>query len=57
MAVFSQQPLKHDFFGIFSSKWTPPPSSPQEESKFKNAQFLQWVVKYDDVYFQQITAP
>ena len=31
---------------------TPPPS--QEESKCKNAQFLQWILKDDDVYFQKI---
>ena len=32
-------------------------SDPQEEeSKRKNAQFLQWILKDDDVYFQKITA-
>ena len=30
--------------------------SPQEESKCKNAQFLQWILKDDDVYFHKITA-
>ena len=30
--------------------------TPQEESKCKNAQFLQWILKDDDVYFQKITA-
>ena len=39
------------FFCIFSAKWPP-----QEESKCKNAQFLQWILKDDDVYFQKITA-
>ena len=34
----------------------PPPPPPQEESKCKHAQFLQWILKYDDVYFQRITA-
>ena len=29
---------------------------PQEESKSENAQFLQWILKDDDVYFQKITA-
>ena len=28
----------------------------QEESKRKNAQFLQWILKDDDVYFQKVTA-
>ena len=43
---------KNDFFFcIFSAKWPP-----QEESKCKNAQFLQWILKDDDVYFQKITA-
>ena len=27
---------------------------PQEESKCKNAQFLQWILKDDDVYFKKI---
>ena len=50
MAVFSPQPLKNDFFLKFSSKWPP-----QDESKCKNAQFLQWILKGDVVYFQKIT--
>ena len=50
MAVFSPQPLKKIFF-FFPPKWPP-----QEESKCKNAQFLQWILKDDDVYFQKITA-
>ena len=37
-----------NFFLIFSSKWPH-----QEESKCKNAQFLQWILKYDDVYFKK----
>ena len=28
--------------------------TPQEESKCKNAQFLQLILKYDDVYFKEI---
>ena len=39
---------KSDFFFNFVT--------PQEESKCKNAQFLQWILKDDDVYFQKITA-
>ena len=42
---------KNDFFLKFSSKWPP-----QEESKCKNAQFLQWIRKGYVVYFQKITA-
>ena len=45
---------KSDFFLEFFVKVTPPPL--QEESKCKNAQFLQWILKDDDVYFQKITA-
>ena len=30
--------------------------TPQEELKCKNAQFLQWILKDDDVYFKKITA-
>ena len=30
--------------------------TPQEESKCKNVQFLQWILKDDDVYLQKITA-
>ena len=52
MAVFSPQPLKNLFFLNFIAKVTPPPPPPQEESKCKNAQFLQWILKDDDVYFQ-----
>ena len=51
MAVFSPQPPKNDFFFIFVAKVTP-----QEESKCKNAPFLQWILKDDDVYFPKITA-
>ena len=46
MAVFSSQPLKNDFFYFFAKV------TPQEESKCKNAQFLQ----DDDIYFKKITA-
>ena len=53
MAVFSPQPLKKMIFLIFFVKVTPPP---QEESKGKNAQFLQWILKDDDVFFQNIIA-
>ena len=51
LAVFSPQPLKNDFFLDFFVRVTP-----QEESKCKNAQFLQLILKDDDVYFQKITA-
>ena len=51
MAVFSHNLLKRFLFLNFFAKVTP-----QEESKCKNAQFLQWIPKDDDVYFQQITA-
>ena len=50
MVTFSLQTLKK---WIFFVKVTPPPP-PQEESKCKNAQFLQWILKDDDVYFQKI---
>ena len=50
MAVFSPQPLKNDFL-IFFRQWPL-----HEESKCKNAQFLQWILKDDDAYFQKITA-
>ena len=40
------------FFGFFRQSDTPP----QEELKCKNAQFLQWILKDDDVYFKKITA-
>ena len=46
MAIFSPQ---GDFFLDFFVKVTPP----QEESKCKNAQFLQWILEDDDVYFQK----
>ena len=49
MAIFSPQPLKKLLF-FFSSV------TPQEESKCKNAQFLQWILNDDDVYFKKITA-
>ena len=45
-------PLKKWFFFAFFRQSDPP----QEESKCKNAQFLQWILKDDDVYFQKITA-
>ena len=48
-SVFS--PLKKWFFKFFFVKVTP-----QEESKCKNAQFLQWILIDDYVYFQKITA-
>ena len=51
MAVFSPQPPKKWIFVDFVAKVTP-----QEESKCKNAPFLQWILKDDDVYFQKITA-
>ena len=47
MAVFSPQPLKNYFFYFFAKM------TPQEESKCKNAQFLQWILKDDDVYFKK----
>ena len=49
MAIFPRNLWKSAFFRIFSSKWPP-----QEESKCLNAQFLQWILKDDDVYFQKI---
>ena len=51
MAVFSLQPLKIDFWGDFLVK-----VNPQEDSKCKNAQFLQWILEDDYVYFPKITA-
>ena len=48
MAIFSPQPQKKN---LFSPKWPP-----QEETKCKNAQFLQWILKDYYVYFQKITA-
>ena len=57
MAVFSPQHLKKIFLGGFFRQSDPPtPTPPPEESKCKNAQFLQWILKDDDVYFQKITA-
>ena len=34
---------------------TPPPptNTPQEESKCKNEPFLQWILKDDDIYFNE----
>ena len=51
MAVFCPQPLEKWFFLDFFAKVTP-----QEESKCKNVQLLQWILKDDDVYFKKITA-
>ena len=52
MTVFSPTTSqKMIFFKKISSKWPP-----QEESKCKNAQFLQWILKGGVVYFQKITA-
>ena len=52
MAVFSPQPLKKwIFFVDFFVKVTP-----QEESKCKIAQFLQWILKNGDIYFHKIKA-
>ena len=45
MVIFSPQSLKKWIFLDFF----------QEESKCKNAQFLQWILQDDDVYFQKIT--
>ena len=45
MVIFSPQPKKK-YFCIRQS-------DPQEESKCKNAQFLQKILKYDDVYFKK----
>ena len=42
-----------NFFGIFRQS---DPPSPQEDSKCKNAQFLQWILKDDDAYFKKIRA-
>ena len=53
MVVFSPQHLKNDFLKFFRQSDPPPP---QEESKCNNAQFLQWILKYNDVYFKKITA-
>ena len=56
MAVFSppQPKQKWTFLDFFCQSDPPPPR--QEESKCKNAQFLQWILKDDDVYFQKITS-
>ena len=53
MAVFSPQPPKKWIFWDFFRQSDPPP---QEESKCKNAPFLQWILKDDDVYFKKNTA-
>ena len=49
MAIFSPQPLKKwiilDFFRQNDAI--------QEESKCKYVQFLQWILKDDDVYFKK----
>ena len=45
MTVFSPQPLKKWLIVFFRQ------SDPQEESKCKNTQFLQWILEDDDVYF------
>ena len=52
MAVFSPQPLRNCFFLEFFRQSDPS----QEESKCKNAQFLQWILEDDDVYYRKITA-
>ena len=52
MAVFSQQPLKNWIFWIFFRQSDPP----RKSQNVKNEQFLQWILKDDDVYFQKITA-
>ena len=52
MAVFSPQALKKCCFLFF--RQSDPPS--QEESKCKNAQFLQRILKDDDVYLKKNTA-
>ena len=44
MAIFSPQPLKKCLF--FFAKVTP--------LKSKNVQFLQWILKEDDVYFKKL---
>ena len=49
MVTFSLQPLKKGIFLDFFVQVTP-----QEESGGKNAQFLQWILKDDDVYFKII---
>ena len=46
--VMAPQPLKKVVF--FRQ------NDPQKESKCKNAQFLQWILKDSDVYFKKITA-
>ena len=52
MVVFSPQPLKKLISLDICRQSDPPP--PQEESKCKNAQFMQWIIKDDDVYFQKV---
>ena len=51
MTVFSPRPLQSDFWGDFVVKLPPP--LPPEESKCKNAQFLQCILKDGDVYFKK----
>ena len=48
MAIFSPQTLKKLILFIYFRQ-----SDPPEESKCKNAQFLQWILKDDDVYFKK----
>ena len=54
MAIFSPHPTTSKNW--IKKKILFSQSDPQEESKCKNAQFLQWILKDDDVYFQKITA-
>ena len=53
MTAFSSQPLKKWIFVDFFVKVPPAPPPPQEESKCKNAKFLQWILKDDDVYLKK----
>ena len=52
MAVFLPTTSKKMIFFLFFSSKRPP----QEETKYKNAQFLQWILQDDDVYLKKITA-
>ena len=52
MTVFSPQPLKKLFFFAFFRQSDPP----RKSQNVKMPQFLQWILKDDDVYFQKITA-
>ena len=52
MAVFSPQPLKKWFFFFLIRQIDPSPPPPPRKSQ--NAQFLQWIRKDDDVYFQKL---